>query len=133
MTAAPWLALAVGVLGALLNLGALVLAAGKLVASLDTVKGRQEEHRAESRAQHEETRREIAALREGRVQLAADVGHHASELARHAGELQRALEEIKELRHDLRAVAQDVAIQRAALDSAGVRAPNARRVPSGEG
>ena len=74
------------------NLVVIALAAGKIIASLNAVERAQDAARTESKAQHEETRREIASLREDRVKAATEAEHMRGDI-----------EALKTAQRDLRA------------------------------
>lgn len=58
---------AVGMLGAGGSIAAVLVGLGRVLSRLDTIATEHAAARAESKAQHEETRREITSLREDRV------------------------------------------------------------------
>lgn len=72
-----------GVVGPLGAIIAMVVGLGRVLQQIGDVRTEQERARTESRSQHEETRREIASLREDRVRsqvLAEAQGHRIAEL-----------------------------------------------------
>ena len=75
MTAGTTVALVFGGLAAVLNVGLVVWRGGGLATSLESMRVAQDAATAESKRQHEETRREIAALREHRVASDATAEH----------------------------------------------------------
>ena len=75
MTDGTTVALVFGGLAAVLNVGLVVWRGGGLATSLNDMRVAQDVATAESKRQHEETRREIAALREHRVASDATAEH----------------------------------------------------------
>jgi len=71
-----WVSLAGGCVAVL----AVLVGLGRVLQRLDDVRAEHAAARVESKAQHEETRREIAALREARVETAALIDHMRSDL-----------------------------------------------------
>lgn len=69
------------IVGPLLAVGTVIFAAGRVLQRLDDVRDEQKAARAESKSQHEETRREISSLRESRVETAASLEHLRSDVA----------------------------------------------------
>ena len=109
MTDGTTVALVFGGLAAVLNVGLVVWRGGALAASLESMRAAQEAAMKESARQHEETRREIAALREHRVASDATAEHQRADLdaLREAvreirEEQRRAAADIVETRHTLR-------------------------------
>lgn len=74
MSAAETVGMVVGALGAVGSISAVLVGLGRVLKQLDTISADHKEARAESKTQHEETRREITGLREARVanEAAAD-------------------------------------------------------------
>ena len=75
MTDGTTVALVFGGLAAVLNVGLVVWRGGALASSLESMRTAQDLATAESKRQHEETRREIASLREHRVASDATAEH----------------------------------------------------------
>lgn len=113
--------------GALVPLLVLVAGLGRVLQRLDTIVTEHTAARAESKAQHEETRREIAGLREARVDSEATAKHLRADV----DSLKAALTEIRadalqqtRARHDLRDEVQTI---RAAVDALREDRPHAPR------
>ncbi len=68
------------IVGPVLAIGAVVVGVGRVLQRLDDVREEHKAARTESKAQHEETRREIATLREARVASDATVEHLRADL-----------------------------------------------------
>lgn len=105
MTDGTTVALVFGALAASLNVGLVVWRGGALAASLESMRTEQAAATAESKRQHEETRREIASLREDRVASDAAAKHLRADvdaLTRAVAEVRADLLEQAKARHDLR-------------------------------
>lgn len=102
--------------GALVPLLVLVAGLGRVLQRLDTIATEHTAARAESKAQHEETRKEIASLREDRVRAEATAEHLRADVEALKGAVAEiradALQQTK-ARHDLRDEVQAI---RAGLD-----------------
>lgn len=98
MIALPtWLA----VVGPLLAVATLLLGLGRVLQRLDTIATEHTAARAESKAQHEETRREIGGLREARVASEATAEHQRADL-------DALREAMREVREDVRRLSTDI-------------------------
>jgi septal ring factor EnvC (AmiA/AmiB activator) len=120
-------ALVFGGLAAVLNVGLVVWRGGALAASLESMRAAQDLATAESKRQHEETRREIAALREHRVASDATAEHLRADV----DALHSALAQIRadltvhtEARHQLR---EQVHTMEGAVEALRREAPRAPR------
>jgi len=117
MSAASIVTIVCGVLGACGSIAAVLVGLGRVLTRLDTISTEHTAARVESKAQHEETRREIASLREDRVRAEATAEHLRADveaLKIAIGELRAdALVQTK-ARHDLRDEMQAI---RAAVDA----------------
>lgn len=124
MIALPaWLA----IVTPLLAVAAILVGLGRVLSRLDTIATEHAAARAESKAQHEETRREIASLREDRVRAEATAEHLRADVEA----LKAAVAEIRadalqqtKARHDLR---DEVQVIRAAVDVLREDRPHAPR------
>ena len=127
MTDGTTVALVFGGLAAVLNVGLVVWRGGALAASLESMRAAQDLATAESKRQHEETRREIAALREHRVASDATAEHLRADV----DALHSALAQIRadltvhtEARHQLR---EQVHTMEGAVEALRREAPRAPR------
>lgn len=117
MTDGTTVALVFGGLAAALNVGLVVWRGGALAAQLDAMRTAQDAATAESKRQHEETRREIAALREHRVASDAIAEHLRADvdvMRAAIGEIRAELLVQTKARHDLR---DEVMTLRAQIDA----------------
>jgi septal ring factor EnvC (AmiA/AmiB activator) len=122
-------ALVFGGLAAVLNVGLVVWRGGALAASLESMRAAQDIATAESKRQHEETRREIAALREHRVASDATAEHLRADVdALHSAiaQIRADLTVHTEARHQLR---EQVHTMEGAVEALRREAPRAPRPP----
>jgi septal ring factor EnvC (AmiA/AmiB activator) len=120
-------ALVFGGLAAVLNVGLVVWRGGALAASLESMRAAQDLATAESKRQHEETRREIAALREHRVASDATAEHLRADVdALHSAiaQIRADLTVHTEARHQLR---EQVHTMEGAVEALRREAPRAPR------
>ena len=85
LTLPTWLA----VIAPLLAVGTVLVGLGRVLSTLGEVQREQQTARAESKAQHEETRREIASLREDRVRAEVTSEAQAQRIDRLETEVER--------------------------------------------
>lgn len=105
VTSSEIIAASVGLLGAAGSIAAVLVGLGRVLSRLDTIATEHASARAESRAQHEETRREIGALREARVAGDATAEHLRADLDAVKDSLREVRTELREqtdARHKLR-------------------------------
>ncbi len=129
MTDGTTVALVFGGLAAVLNVGLVVWRGGALAASLESMRAAQDIATAESKRQHEETRREIAALREHRVASDATAEHLRADVdALHSAiaQIRADLTVHTEARHQLR---EQVHTMEGAVEALRREAPRAPRPP----
>ena len=129
MTDGTTVALVFGGLAAVLNVGLVVWRGGALAASLESMRAAQDLATAESKRQHEETRREIAALREHRVASDATAEHLRADVdALHSAiaQIRADLTVHTEARHQLR---EQVHTMEGAVEALRREAPRAPRPP----
>jgi septal ring factor EnvC (AmiA/AmiB activator) len=122
-------ALVFGGLAAVLNVGLVVWRGGALAASPESMRAAQDIATAESKRQHEETRREIAALREHRVASDATAEHLRADVdALHSAiaQIRADLTVHTEARHQLR---EQVHTMEGAVEALRREAPRAPRPP----
>lgn len=127
MTDGTTVALVFGGLAAVLNVGLVVWRGGALAASLESMRAAQDLATAESKRQHEETRREIAALREHRVASDATAEHLRADVdALHSAiaQIRADLTVHTEARHQLR---EQVHTMEGAVEALRREAPRAPR------
>ena len=127
MTDGTTVALVFGGLAAVLNVGLVVWRGGALAASLESMRAAQDIATAESKRQHEETRREIAALREHRVASDATAEHLRADVdALHSAiaQIRADLTVHTEARHQLR---EQVHTMEGAVEALRREAPRAPR------
>lgn len=119
----------VAVVGPLLAVAAVLVGLGRVLNRLDTISTEHTAARAESKAQHEETRKEIASLREDRVRAEATAEHLRADvesLKSAVSELRAdALQQTK-ARHDLRDEVQTIRAGIDVLREDRAHAPRAR-------
>ena len=124
MIALPaWLA----VVGPLLAIATILVGLGRVLSRLDTIATEHTAARAESKLQHEETRREIASLREDRVRAEATAEHLRADvdaLKLGLAEVRADLLQQTTARHELRGEVQSL---RAEIDREAPRAPRPAR------
>jgi uncharacterized protein HemX len=85
LTLPTWLA----VIAPLLAVATVLVGLGRVLSTLSEVQREQQSARAESKAQHEETRREIASLREDRVRAEVTAAAQAQRIERLESEVER--------------------------------------------
>lgn len=96
MTTAEIIGAAVGLLGAACSIAAVLVGLGRVLTRLDVIAVEHSQARAESKAQHEETRREIGSLREARIASEAAAEHLRADV-------NSAKESMRDIREELRA------------------------------
>ena len=105
MTSAEIIGAIVGLLGASASIAAVLVGLGRVLSRLDTIATEHAAARAESKAQHEETRREIGGLREARVASDATAEHLRADVDSvkdSVREIRAELREQTDARHKLR-------------------------------
>lgn len=85
LTLPAWLA----VVAPVLAIATILVGLGRVLTTLAEVQREQQSARAESKAQHEETRREIASLREDRVRAQAHAEAQGHRIERLEAEVER--------------------------------------------
>ena len=118
-----WLA----VVGPLLASATILVGLGRVLSRLDTIATEHTAARAESKLQHEETRKEIASLREDRVRAEATAEHLRADvdaLKLGLAEVRADLLQQTTARHELRGEVQSL---RAEIDREAPRAPRPAR------
>lgn len=87
----------VAVVGPLLAVASVLLGLGRVLQRLDTIATEHTAARAESKAQHEETRREIASLREDRVRAEVTSEAQGHRIERLEAEVERLRDSVHKL------------------------------------